>query len=182
MLPSGFDRLDHGIQHAHRHRHVAGIGRDAGVAAADHAPAGANAADRRAARAGLALVAGHVGVVEIRAARALEQVARGRRLVAQLARGAGDDARGSARHSRAARAHRRRDRCCVTSAPIAQAAVVGRLDLVEPEVLHVDQMRRRLDLELHQVEQVGAAGDELGARRARRPLRRRRRASWRARR
>ena len=40
-------------------------------------------------------------------------------------------------------------------------------DLVEREAVHVDQMRRRLDLQLHQVEQVGAAGDELGARDAR---------------
>ena len=45
-------------------------------------------AERRAARAGLALVAGHVAVVEIEAARALQQVAAGRRLVAELAGGA----------------------------------------------------------------------------------------------
>ncbi len=36
------------------------------------------------------------------------------------------------------------------------------------EAVDVDQMRRRLDLELHQVEQVGAAGDELALRGARR--------------
>ena len=36
-------------------------------------------------------------------------------------------------------------------------------DLVERQAADVDEMRRRLDLELHQVEQVGAAGDELGA-------------------
>ena len=43
------------------------------------------------------------------------------------------------------------------------AAVRRRLDLVEREAVDVDQMHRLLDLELHQVEQVGAAGDELGA-------------------
>ena len=48
----------------------------------------AEPADRRAAAAGLAFVARLVGVVEIRAACALKQIARGRRLVAQLARGA----------------------------------------------------------------------------------------------
>ena len=45
----------------------------------------------------------------------------------------------------------------------AQPALRRRLDLVEREAVHVDQVRRRLDLQLHQVEQVGAAGDELGA-------------------
>jgi hypothetical protein len=44
---------------------------------------------RRAAAARLALVAGLVGVVEVRAAGALQQVAGGGRLVAQLARGTG---------------------------------------------------------------------------------------------
>ena len=44
----------------------------------------------------------------------------------------------------------------------------GALDLVEREAVHVDQMRRRLDLELHQIEQVGAAGDELRTRNPRR--------------
>ena len=49
-----------------------------------------------------------------------------------------------------------------------QPAFRRRLDLVEAEIVHVDQVRRRLDLQLHQVEQVGAAGDELGALDARR--------------
>ena len=50
----------------------------------------------------------------------------------------------------------------------AQAAVGRRLDLVERQPVHVDEVRGRLDLELHQVEQVGSAGDELGAGDARR--------------
>ncbi|MGY4226419.1 hypothetical protein ACVMIH_003780 [Bradyrhizobium sp. USDA 4503] len=45
-----------------------------------------------------------------------------------------------------------------------QAAVRGLLDAVERQVVDVDQMRRRLDLELHQVEQIRTAGDELGVR------------------
>ena len=40
-------------------------------------------------------------------------------------------------------------------------------DLVERKTIHVNQMGRRFDLELHQVEQVGAARDELGTRDAR---------------
>ena len=85
---------------------------------------------RRAAAAGLALVAGLVGVVEVRAARALQQVAGGRRLVAQLARGAGEQR--ARQHAVVAPhalvggeigvAHQRAD---------AQPALRRRLDLVE---------------------------------------------------
>ena len=46
----------------------------------------------------------------------------------------------------------------------AQPALGRRLDRVERQPVHVDEVRRRFDLQLHQVEQVGAAGDELGAR------------------
>ena len=50
-----------------------------------------DAVDGRAAAAGLALVAGRRRVVEVEAARPLQQVAAGRRHVAQLLRGAGQD-------------------------------------------------------------------------------------------
>ena len=63
----------------------------------------AEAADRRAAAAGLAFVARLVGVVEVGAARALQQVAGGRGLVAQLARRAGEQRARRARRSRGAR-------------------------------------------------------------------------------
>ena len=122
----------------------------------------AEPAKRGTAAAGLAFVARLVGVIEIRATGALEQIAGGRRLVAQLA--------GGARKQRAREhaivaphalvggeigvAHQRAD---------AQPAVGRRFDLVEREAVHVDQVRRRFDLELHQVEQVGAARNELGA-------------------
>ena len=128
------------------------------------------------------LLHGLVGVVEIGAARALKQIAGRRRLVAQLAGRAGEQSRASstrivAPHALVGRkigvAHQRAD---------AQPAVRRGLDLVEAKAVDVDQMRRRLDLELHQVEQVGAARDELRARRALRQQLRRRQASWRARR
>ena len=45
----------------------------------------------------------------------------------------------------------------------AQAAVCRHLDLVQRQAIDVDEMRRRLDLEFHEIEKVGAAGDELGA-------------------
>ena len=137
------------------------MGRDAGLAHAHHRMLAAEAADGRAAAAGLAFVAGLVGVVEIGATGALEQVARGRRLVAQLARGAREQrAREQAIVAPHAGiggeigvAHQRAD---------AQPSLGGRFDLVERQPVDVDQMRWCLDLELHQVEQVGAAGNELG--------------------
>ena len=112
---------------------------------------------------GCAFVAGLVGVVEIGAARPLQQIARGRCRVAQLPDGAREQRARQhaivAAHARIGRkigvAHQRAD---------AQPAFGCGLDLVELKTVHVDQMRRRLDLELHQIEQIGAAGDELGAR------------------
>ena len=121
------------------------------------------AVDGRAAAAGLALVAGRRDVVEIEAARALQEVAAGRRHVAQLLRRAGQD---RARQQRIALLdqrvvgevgvrHQRAD---------AQAAARRLLDAVERQPRDVDQPRRALDIVLHQVDQVGAAGDELRAR------------------
>ena len=93
---------------------------------------------RRAAAAGLALVAGLGGVVEIRAARALQQVAGRGRLVAQLAGGAGEQRPRQhavvAPHARVGRevgvAHQRAD---------AQAALRRRLDRVERQAVDVDR-------------------------------------------
>ena len=45
-----------------------------------------------------------------------------------------------------------------------EPALLRILDAVQPEVLNIDQMVRRLDLQLHQIEQIGPAGDEFGAR------------------
>ena len=161
-LPSGCTVSTVGVERPHGDRHVAGMRGDAGVARADDGVLPAEAADGRAAAARLPLVAGLVGVVEIGAARALQQVAGRGRLVAQLAGGAGDQR--AREHAVVAPhalvggeigvAHQRAD---------AQAALRRRLDLVEAKAVHIDQVRRRLDLELHQVEQVGAAGDELRA-------------------
>ena len=111
---------------------------------------------------GFALVAAGGRVVEVGAAGALEQVAADRRLVAQLARRAGEQ---RLREHRIAGAHpgvgggvgvRR-----LGADP--QPAVRQLLDLLQRQAADVDQVRRLLDLELHQVEQVGAAADELGA-------------------
>jgi hypothetical protein len=136
------------------------------AAAADHRMLAADALQRTAAAAGLPLVARLVGVVEVGAAGALQQIAGGRRLVAQLARSAGEQR---------ARQHAVVAPDAIVGGEVgvanqgadAQAAIGRRLDLVEREAVDVDEVGRRFDLQLHQVEQVGAAGDELGVRVAR---------------
>src|SRR5690606_24273178 len=115
-----------------------------------------------AAATGLALVAGLSGVVEVRTARALQKIAGCGRLMAQLRRCTGN--KGAVLHAVVAShtlvgggvsvAHE----CGYT-----QAAFRGGFELVECEIVDVDEMRRRFDLQLHQIEQVGAAGDELCA-------------------
>jgi len=45
--------------------------------------------------------------------------------------------------------------------PAAQTAFRRGFDFIQAEPVHVDQMRRGLDLELHQIEQVGAARDKF---------------------
>ena len=54
----------------------------------------------------------------------------------------------------------------------AQPAIGRGFDPGERQAADVDQVRRLLDLQLHQVEQVRAAGDELGVRRFGRGLHR----------
>ena len=134
---------------------------DAGVARADHRVLPAEPADGGTAAAGLPFVARLVGVVEIRAAGALQEIARGRRLVAKLSRGPREQRAGEqaivAPHARVGGkvgiAHQRAD---------AQASLGSGLDPVERKPVDIDQMAGRFDLQLHQVEQVGAAGDEPG--------------------
>src|ERR1700704_465280 len=77
----GLYRFDDSIERAHGHRHIAWMARDAGVAHPHYRMWAAEPANRRAAAAGVALIAGLVGVIEIGAACALKQVARGGRLV-----------------------------------------------------------------------------------------------------
>src|SRR3982751_3574003 len=55
--------------------------------------------------------------------------------------------------------------CCRLTPPMAAQPLPGRR-LLQAQAVDVDQVRRCLDLEFHEVEQVGAARDELRARRA----------------
>jgi hypothetical protein len=133
-------RLDAGVEQLHGHRHVARVGRDAGLALADDGMLARVAADGRTAAARIALVAGLVGVVEVGAAGALQQVAGGGRLVAQLA--------GGARQQRA-RQH----------GVVAPYAFVGRQVGIAHQRAHAQAaLRRRFDpvqLQTVDVDQVG---------------------------
>jgi hypothetical protein len=158
----GLDRLHSRVERAHCHRHIARMCRDAGVADPDHGMRSAESPQRSTPAAGLAFVARLIGVVEIRTSRALKQVPGRGRLVAQLAGGA--------------RQQRSREQAIIPphariggeigvahQGADAQPSVRCRLDLVERKSVYVDQMRGRFDLQLHQVDQVGSAGDELCA-------------------
>jgi hypothetical protein len=119
-------------------------------------------AQRRAAAAGPSLVARLLGVIEILAARALEQVARGRRLVAQLPRGAGQQR--TRQHAIVATYARVGSQIGVAYQCADTQTAFGRsFDLVQRQRVDIYQMRWRFDLQLHQVQQIGAPGDELGA-------------------
>ena len=117
----------------------------------------------RATAPGIAFVAGLVGVVEIRTAGPLQQIAGGRCLVAQLARGTGKQ--------------RSRQQAVITSNALVRCQIsIGhkranpesafrcRFDSVQPHTVHVDQMERHLYLKLHQIQKVRASRDELCAR------------------
>ncbi len=151
-----------------RHAHVGRVGGDAVLAGAEDGVDAVHPADGRAAAAGFAFVAGRAGVVKVIAPGPLQQVAAGGRCVAQLRRGAGQDRAGQQRIPR-------RDPIVVGNGAVghqsadAQAAGLRRLDGVQAgQAGDVDQPRRALDIVFHQVDQVGAAGDNAGGRLRRR--------------
>ena len=128
------------------------------------------ALDRVAALARLALVAARsVVVVEIGAARTLEQVAADGRHVADLRRCAREDRPGQ---HRIARPHQPMlGDCGVARSGADPQPAAGLLDDVARQSRHVDQRHGPLDRLAHQVDQVGAAAEILGVRHARRGAR-----------
>ena len=114
---------------------------------------------RRAAAAGLALVARHRGVVEVIATGALQQVAAGTGHVAQLRRRPGEDGLGQQRVTlldqrvpgQVGVTHQRTD----TQAPLG-----GLLNVMQRQAGDVDQVLGMADVFFHQVQQVGATGDK----------------------
>ncbi|OWK22977.1 hypothetical protein AJ87_39470 [Rhizobium yanglingense] len=142
-------RFDHGIQRSHGDRHVARMGGDAGVARADDGVLAGEAADGRTAAAWLTLVARLVRVVEVRTARALQEVPRRRRLVAELTGSARDERSGQELVISTNGFVCRKVRVANQGSD-TQSALRSGFNLVQSEAVHVDQMRRRLDLELHE--------------------------------
>ena len=153
---------DDRLQRGQRHAHVRRVGGDAVLARAQDRVHAVEAVDRGTAGPRLALVAGRGRVVEVGAARPLHQVAARRRHVAELRRGARQDGLRQqrvapldlrvvgdvrVRHERAESAARR---------PSA-----GRISARGRRLMSISRLGP-LDVLLHQVEQVRAAGDELG--------------------
>ena len=151
------------LQHRQRHAHVRGMRGDAGIAGPEDRVHPVEAVDRRAAAAWLALVARRRHVIEVVAARSLQQIAAGRCHVAQLLRGAGQD---RARQDRIALLDQR----VIGEVGVrhegtdAQAPCRSLLDRLERQPGDIDEPRRPLDVPFHQVDQIGAAGDEFRAR------------------
>ncbi len=149
-----------GLECGERHAHVGGVRGDARLARAEDCVHAVEPVDGGAAAAGLTFIAGRGDVVEIVAARALQEIAARRSHVAQLLRGAGED---SAREQRIALRHQE----VIGEVGIgheradAQAAVARLFDRLERQARDVDEPRRTLDLLLHEIDQVGAAGDEF---------------------
>src|ERR1700704_3158305 len=113
--------------------------------------------------AGIALVTGFGDVIEVVTTRSLQQVAAGGGLVPQLC--ARTREQRAAEHA-VAPSHLRvgREIAVANQRADPQAAVGGFFDLVERQSVDIDQLRWRLDLQLHKVEQIGAASNDLGAR------------------
>ena len=150
---------DDGIERVERIRHVAGIGRDTVLAPAENRVHAVESFARAATAARLAFIARHRGVVEILAARALQEIAAVRGHVAELPRGAGHD---RLREQRIIAANQRMiGRVGVRRQRADRDAAARRLDLGELQAREVDQLVRPLHVLLHQVEDVGPAGEEL---------------------
>ena len=149
-----------GLQRGERDAHVGRMRRDARLAGAEDRVDAIDPFDRRAAAAGLTFVARRSRVIEVEAARALQQVAACRRHVAQLLRGASQD--GAGQHGIALLDQRMVGEVGVRhEGADAQAAVARFLDRRQWQPRNVDEPRRALDISFHQIDEIGAAGDEL---------------------
>src|SRR5581483_10626708 len=112
-------------------------------------------------RAGLPLVAARPRVPVVRAARALKQVAPDGRRVAKLRGRAGEQRLGKAR-GEAADLPVLRDRGVRRERADLDRAV-AHLDAAEIELAHVDHALRTEHLDLHQIDEIGAAGEKRRA-------------------
>jgi hypothetical protein len=155
--------MDDGVERDQRHSHVRGVGGDTGWRPAQDGEIAVIALQRWTPRPRHSLVARLGDVLEVQTAGALEEIATHGGHVAQLARSTVQH--GAGEHRQLPSDHVVGDEVAVADAGAdPDAAGVGRLDAVEREAGDVDQQLGRLDAELHQVDQVGAAGEEGGRR------------------
>ncbi len=159
---AGGAQVHHCVQSDQRDGQVAGMGSDACVARAEHGVAAVDPLQRRAAAAGLTLVARRRDVAEVAAPGALQQVAADARHVAQL--------------GRRAQLQRLRDHRVVlphggiggyVAHPFERTDVqplVVQGDAAQREPVDVHDVVGGHHLELHQVDQGGTAGQEGGVR------------------
>ncbi len=119
-------------------------------------------AKRRAARARVALVARLRHIVEVIAARPLKQIAARGGLVSQLRAGPCQQ-RPAEDPVALPHALVRRQIAVPHHRADPQAPFRGILDLVQRETVDIDEMVRRLDLQLHQIEQIRSTRNEFGA-------------------
>lgn len=154
--------LDHGIECDQRLREIAGIGRDALVGDAEHRMHAIDAVHRGTAGAGIALVAVLIGdIAKVVATRPLHHVAAERRHVAQLS--AGGELQRIRDHGIAAldlgmRGHVGHP--CERAEPQASAAWLDRRPGVGQRI-DIDDCGGPHHVELHQIDQRGAAGKQL---------------------
>ncbi len=152
--------MDRRVQQRERHAHIGWMRRDTGIAGAENRVHSIVAVDGGAAAARLAFVAGCRRVVKVVAARALQQVATRRRHIAQLLRSTSHDRAGE---NRIALLHQR----VIGEVGVpyertdAQTTARGVFHLLERQARDVDDFRRLFDMHLHQIDQIGAAGDEF---------------------
>lgn len=145
------------LQRRQRHAQVGWMYRHAVFAGAEDRMVAVQPAARGASAARLALVAWRVGVVEILAAGTLQQVAAGAGHVAQLRRGAGEDRLGE---QGIVRLHGGiPGQFGVADQGPDQQAAGGRPADAQRQAGDVDESPGPGNVFLHQVEQVGAAGD-----------------------
>ncbi|MNP22953.1 hypothetical protein D3C76_1156440 [compost metagenome] len=155
--------MDHRLQSGQGHTHIGGMGGDTLIAGTENRVDPVQTVPGRATAAGPAFVARYARVIEVITAGALQQVAAGAGHVAQLRRGARQDGLGQQRIAaldprvpgQVGIAHQGSDH---------HPAGRGFTEVRQGQAGDVDQVLGTGEVFLHQVQQVGATGDEAGAR------------------
>ena len=156
--------VDVGIERGERDRHVRRMRRDAGLRGAEDREVAVLSFARRAPAARHALVARLADVLEVVAARALQEVAADRREVAKLPRGSLEE-RG--REQRIALAHERiGGQLGIAERRAEEQSALARLldGAAAGQPPDVDEQSGRLDAEAHEIDEIRAAAEKATVR------------------